>query len=148
MGREHPMRWLCQIIATSLLGISPFRTTSLWGAERLPAPDEEHTVEHAVGSVQQLIVSTKESIATLRFSPLGTLIQKVTTSRADSSDGAGETLLYRYDTQGRRIGEYLADTDDELVPLRLYAYNSQGRLSAEGLSYMPDVFCPSGLHVR
>ncbi len=102
-------------------------------------------VDRVIGPVRQMTVTTKNSVATLYFSPAGPLLQKVIRNRADESDDLGETTDYRYDEEGRKLGEYLADPDGEVVPLRLYAYNDRHQLSAEAAYHMCRTF--SSLHV-
>jgi hypothetical protein len=102
-------------------------------------------VERVVGPVRQATVTTKDSIATLSFSSSGELTRKVTGTRTNAVDDAPETMLYRYDTQGRKIGEYVVDSDGEVVPLRLYAYDSKNQLSAEAAYHMCRTF--STVHV-
>lgn len=102
-------------------------------------------VARVIGPVRQMTVTTKHSVATLYFSPAGVLLQKVIRNRAAESDDPGETTEYRYDEEGRTLGEYLADPDGEVVPLRLYAYNDRHQLLAEAAYHMCRTF--SSLYV-
>ncbi|HET6673697.1 MAG TPA: hypothetical protein VFG71_00085 [Nitrospiraceae bacterium] len=102
-------------------------------------------VARVIGPVHQMTVTTKNSVATLYFSAAGVLLQQVIRNRAAESDDPGETTEYRYDEEGRTLGEYVADPDGEVVPLRLYAYNDKHQLSAEAAYHMCRTF--SSLHV-
>jgi hypothetical protein len=130
--------------------IAAFGIGSLWPAHGWTSDASfrvgpANEVERVVGPVRQATVTTKDSIATLSFSPAGDLTRKVTRTRANPTDGATETMLYQYDPQGGKIGEYVADSDGEVVPLRLYTYDSEHRLSAEAAYHMCRTF--SALHV-
>ena len=143
MRREESVRRVAQTIAAFSIGLWSLWPVRGWVAEAPFRAESAKEVERVVGPVRQATVTTKDSIATLSFSAIGELTQKVTRIRTDPT--AVETMLYRYDAQGRKIGEYVADSDGEVVPLRLYAYDSEHQLSAEASYHMCRTF--SSLHV-
>lgn len=145
MRRDESVRRMAQAIAAFSIGLWSLWPAQGWAIEAPFRVEHANEVERVVGPVRQATVTTKDSIATLSFSSTGELSQKVTRTRAAPMDDAPETMLYRYDTQGRKIGEYVVDSDGEVVPLRLYAYNSNNRLSAEAVYHMCRTF--SVVHV-
>jgi hypothetical protein len=145
MRREESVRRIAQAIATFCIGLWALWPAHGWAAEAPFRVEPANEVERIVRPVRQATITTKDSIATLSFSSSGELTRKVTRTRTDTVDDAAETMLYRYDTQGRKMGEYLADSDGEVVPIRLYAYDSEGLLSAEAAYHMCRTF--STVHV-
>jgi hypothetical protein len=128
-----------------LIGIWSACSAHGLAAEPLFPPNRSDDAERVTGPVRQLIVASKETIATLSFSPSGALTQKITVRRDDPPNAAGETTLYRYDTRGQKTGEYVAADEGDLVPMRLYAYDDDGRLSADAAYHLCRTF--SALHL-
>jgi YD repeat-containing protein len=92
-----------------------------------------------------LSIATRQSITTLSFSRPGELTHKVIRPRDDPSGAMDETMVYRYDPEGRRIGEYVIDGDGNAVPLQLYAYIGNGQVFAKAAYHLCRTF--SSLHL-
>lgn len=146
MKVENRFRFLPKITMTLLLGLWPLAWPAHGEAiEPFVTSHQGNELDRVQGPVRQMTVTTKDSITRLHLSSNGALTEKVTRNRADTSDDPGETILYRYDPEGRRLGEYVADPDGEVVPLRLYAYNERHEVAAEAAYHMCRTF--SSLHV-
>jgi hypothetical protein len=138
--------FLPQITMTLFIGLWPLAWPAHGEAAELSFTTQRGSeLEHVRGPVRQMTVTTKDSIVTLRFSSNAVLTEKITRNRADSSHDPDEIIEYRYEEDGRKLGEYLAEPDGEVVPLRLHAYNDRRQLSAEAAYHMCRTF--SSLHV-
>jgi YD repeat-containing protein len=145
MNGEQRFCFLRQITAALLIGLWPLAWSAHgWATDRF-FPTGESELERVIGPVRQATVTTKNSITTLLYSPTGALTRKEVRNRSDSSDDPGETTLYRYDSGGRKVGEYIKDSDGEVIPLRLLAYNDEQRIAAEAAYHMCRTF--SSLHM-